>query len=45
MKENNKAIKEHLIRYLTTTSLISYLGVSKNFFMFTLKMILLFPKR
>lgn len=37
-------MKEHLIRYLTTASLISYLGVSKNFFYVHVKKDPTFPK-
>lgn len=44
MKDEEKAKKERFIRYLTTTSLIHYLGVSKNFFYVHIKNNPTFPK-
>lgn len=44
MQDKEKVKKEPFIRYLTTTSLINYLGVSKNFFYVHIKTNPNFPK-
>lgn len=43
-KEKDKVKKEYVIRYLTTTNLVKYLGVSKNFFYVHIKTNPSFPK-